>query len=251
MFKKFATDITHGIRSMVRGVDADWDFTERRKTMRFGCRYKFDLLKEDTKSVAYVVNYSMGGVRLAYPGSLKVGETIQLRFPHPLPNTSVRTLSCQVVWRRKNPKTLEMVAGLKFVESKEQLGKSWIVYFLRERGASSRDLIEDRKHVRLACNLDIVARTDSDRAVGQSKNIGLKGALLALNRPAEVGDMWALDITGLSSFPGIHIKCEVLSCEPGESGLYEQRVRFEPCDEPTTKLLKKYILALTKDFWTD
>jgi PilZ domain len=250
MLKKFATDITRGLRSMVRGVDADWDFTERRRTIRFNCRHKVDLLKGDVKTIAYVMDYSMGGVRLAYPGTIKVGEIIKLRFPHPLPGTTVRSLECEIVWRRKNPKTLEMLAGAKFQETKDRMSKSWIAYFFRERNATSRDLVEDRKYIRADCDLEIVARNDDDRAVGQAIDIGLDGANLRLNRPAEPGDKWTLDISGLSTFPGIYLTCEVLSCEPGEAGLFEQRVNFGKIDDDNLKLLRKYLLALCRDFWT-
>ena len=240
---------------MVRGVDADWDFSERRRCVRFTCRHKVDLVHEEDdggKNVAYVLNYGVGGVRITYPKSLKIGEKIKLRFPHPLPGFSVRTLECEVIWRRKNPKTLEMLAGLKFVEGKERMQSSWVAYFLRERGATGADAREDRDYFRAECKLDVVARADDDRAVGHALNMGIGGALLALNRPAEPGDEWGLDISGLSSFPAFHRRCQVKSCEMGENGMYIQRVEFGPVrDEDTAKLIRKYMLALSKDFWTD
>lgn len=239
---------------MVRGIDADWDFSERRRCVRFSCRHKVDLVREDDKkndkSVAYVLNYGVGGVRITFPKSLKVGEKVKLRFPHPLPGFSVRTLECEVIWRRKNPKTLEMLAGLKFLEGKERMQSSWVAYFLRERGASAGDIREDRAWVRSDCELEVVARSDEDRAVGRIKNIGMGGALVALNRPAEPKDEWGLDISGLSSLPAMHIRCQVKSCDMGEDGMYVQRVEFAPIkDETMAKLIRKYMLALHKDFW--
>lgn len=253
MLKKFAADITHGLRSMVRGVDADWDFAERRRCLRFSCRHKVELLQgeKENKAAAYVMNYGLGGVRLAFPGNLKIGERVKLRFPHPLPGFNVKSLECEVVWRRKNSKSLEMLAGLKFCESKERLAASWIAYFFKERGSSSNDLKENRKKVRVTCKLNAVARGEEDRGVGEVHNISLGGALLKLNRPSEVGDEWLLDIDGLSSFPGLHVKGKVLSCDTDDSGMFAQRVKFDPPDEEMAKLLKKYILALSKDFWTD
>lgn len=253
MLKKFASDITHGLRSMVRGVDADWDFNERRRCLRFQCRHKVEMLQgeNEAKSVAYVLNYGIGGVRIAFPGNLKVGERVKLRFPHPLPGYSVKALECEVVWRRKNSKSLEMLAGLKFVETKERMASSWIAYFFRERGASLQDLKENRKHVRAVCKLSVVARGEEDRAVGEVYNIGLGGLFMKINRPSEVGDTWLLDITGVSNFPGLHFSGRVLSCDPDSSGMYGQRISFQQPDEETIKLLRKYLLALTKDFWTD
>lgn len=248
MLKKFATDLTHGLRSMVRGVDADWTFNERRKTLRFNCRHKVDLLQDENKSLAYVIDYSMGGVRLAYPGALKVGERIKLKFPHPLPGYSVNTLDCEIVWRRKNSKTLEMVAGARFVESRDRMKSSWVAYFFNERGSS--DVRERRLFYRAEGKLDVVARGDADRSVGEVRNVSLGGAFLKINRPAEVGDIWGLDISGFG-LEGVHFKAEVLSCEMGESGLYEQRVKFTEKDEESLKLLRKYMVKLSKDFWTE
>lgn len=251
MLKKFATDLTRGVRSMVRGIDADWHFNERRRALRFKCRHKVDLLQGEKKSVAYVINYGLGGVRLSNPGSIKVGETVQLRFPHPLPGVSVRSVACEVLWRRKNTKTLEILAGLKFVEDGERMANSWLNYFFKERKATPEDLREKREFVRVPCKLELVARSDSDRGVGEVHNVSLGGAYLLVNRPAEVGDTWLLDIGGLSSLKPFHFQSTVLSCEMGESGLYAQRVKFKNHDEINLALLRKYLLALSKDFWTD
>jgi PilZ domain-containing protein len=250
MFKKFASDITRGLRSMVRGIDADWQFEERRRTLRFKSRHKVDMHHgEGEKHVAYVMDYSMGGVRINSAQSLKVGEVVDLQFPHPLPGVSKSSVKCEVLWRRKNPKTLEMLYGAKFLETAEHMMQSWVSYFFRERGAASGDLVEDRKHVRCACSLDVLARS-VENAQGKVLNIGLGGALLAINRPAEPGDQWGLDISGLSSFEGFHVKAIVQSCETGMSGLFNQRVEFKPPAEEQEKIMKKYILALSKDFWS-
>lgn len=250
MLKKFASDITKGLRSMVRGLDADWQFDERRRTIRFKSRHKVELLYgENEKKTAYVLNYSLGGARFSCPANLKVGQVVQLRFPHPLPGVSKSNIKVQVVWRRKNPKTLEMLAGGKFLESGEHMMQSWVSYFFRERGSSSEDLVEDRKSIRCDCKLDVLAR-GVEHAQGQVLNIGLGGALLTINRPAEVGDEWGLDISGLSSFEAFHMKAVVQSCETGMSGLFNQRVKFLPPDEIQGKVLRKYLLALSKDFWS-
>ena len=229
---------------MVRGVDADWQFDERRRTIRFKCRHKVDILQgegeAEQKTLGYVMNYSMGGVRLAHPGGLKVGEVVRIRFPHPLPGVTRNTVKCEVVWRRKNSKTLEMLHGAKFLESGEHMMQSWVSYFFRERGAAAGDLREDRAHVRCECKLDVLARGEEERAQGRVLNIGLGGALLALNRPAEVGDEWGLDISGLSSFEAFHVKGIVQSCETGKSGLFNQRMKFLPPEEEQEKVLKKY-----------
>lgn len=238
---------------MVRGVDADWQFHERRRSVRFKCRHKVDLLsgEDDNKTVAYVLNYSMGGVRISYPGNLKVGDKVKLRFPHPLQGVTVKAVSCEVLWRRKNSKTLEMLAGLKFLESGERMSQSWIAYFFREREASANDLKESRKSVRMSCKLDVVARSAEDRAVGQMLNLGLDGALIKINRPAEVGDLWLLDVSGLSSLAPLHFKASVLSCDMGPDGMYAQRVEFGPSEEEMQKIHRKYLLTLSKDFWDE
>ena len=108
--------------------------------------------------------------------------------------------------------------------------------------------MEDRKSVRCDCSLDVLARGD-ENAQGRVLNLGLGGALLAINRPAEVGDEWGLDISGLSSFEGFHVKGIVQSCETGKSGLFNQRVKFKQPAEEQEKIMKKYLLALSRDFW--
>lgn len=251
MLKKFAIDITHGLRSMVRGFDADWDFTERRQTLRIPCRHKVEMFRGESKKVAYVLDYSMGGLRITCPDVLKVGEKLKVQFPHPLPGISVNSLQCEVLWTRKNTKTLERLAGLKFLESGKRLASSWVAYFFRERNSTAQDLKEQRKLFRAECELEALARDGVDTAMGQVQNLSLGGAMVQLNRPAEVGDEWGLDLSGLSSFKPIHLKYTVLSCEAGTAGLYKQRIEFEEPDEETLKMLKKYMIALSKDFWTD
>lgn len=275
MLKKFATDITRGLRSMVRGLDADWDFEERRRSVRFPCRHKVEMTRtkaasgvssltknlnksagtvsapKTTKEITYVIDYSMGGVRISTVNQLRVGEELQLRFPHPLKNVKVSNVNCEVVWTRKNPKTLERVSGLKFKETKERMAASWVAYLFRERGSSSGDLREDRKFFRAACNLEVLARGEEERAVGRCRNLSTHGALVELNRPPEPEERWALDLSGLSTLPPMHVHCEVLGCEINDEGLYVQRVQFVNIDEETAKTLRKYLLHLCKDFWTD
>lgn len=252
MLKKFATDISHGLRSMVRGLDADWDFAERRKTIRFSCRHKVDVSKgEEAAKVAYVINYSMGGLRFSSTIKYKVGETVSIKFPYPLEGVQVRSVACEILWVRKNPKTLEIVCGAKFKETKQRMASSWVAYLFRERGADSKSLVEDRKKFRIPCSLDVLARAGEERAVGNVINLGPEGACLSINRPAEADDVWGLDIKGLSSLQPMHIKVTVLSCEVEAAGLFRQRVAFQPMDQATRALLASYLQHLARDFWTE
>lgn len=253
MLKKFATDISHGLRTMVRGLDADWDFSERRRTLRFSCRYKTEVIKGDQTKVAYVINYSMGGLRFSSTHKYKVGDQISIKFPHPLEGVAVRSIACEVLFVRKNPKTLEIVCGVKFKETKQRMAGSWIAYLFREKGVDGKDLVEKRKVFRTHCRLDVVARSGEERAVGHMTNISQQGACISINRPAEVDDIWGLDIKGLSNLAPMHIKVTVLSCEIEAEGLYRQRVQFhtESMDEPTRTLFHSYLQHLAKDFWTE
>jgi hypothetical protein len=251
MLKKFATDISRGLRTMVRGFDADWDFSERRKTIRFACRYKVDIVKGEESKVAYVINYSMGGLRFSSTHKYKVGDTVSVKFPHPLEGVTVRSISCEILFVRKNPKTLEVVCGAKFKETKPRMAASWVAYLFREKGVDAKDLLENRKVYRTLCRLDVVARAGEERAVGHMINIGPTGACIAINRPAEEDDIWGLDVKGLSSLQPMHIKVTVLSCEMEAEGLYRQRIRFNNLDETTKGLLMSYMQHLAKDFWTE
>ena len=251
MLKKFATDLSRGLRTMVRGLDADWDFSERRKTIRFTCRLKVDVVRGEESKVAYVINYSMGGLRFTSTVKYKVGETISVRFPHPIEGVTVRSISCEVLFVRKNPKTLEMVVGAKFKETKPRMAASWIAYLFREKGVATKDLVEDRKMYRSVCRLDVVARAGEERALGHMINISPAGACLAINRPAEPDDIWGLDVKGLSNLQPMHLKVTVLSCEMEAEGLYRQRITFNKLDEATKTLLMSYMQHLAKDFWTE
>ena len=252
MLKKFATDISRGLRTMVRGLDADWDFGERRKTIRFACRYKVDVSRGEETTVAYVINYSMGGLRFTSTQKYKVGETVSVKFPHPIEGVTVRSISCEILFVRKNPKTLETVCGAKFKETKPRMAASWVAYLFREKGVDAKDLLEKRKAFRANCRLDVVARAGEERAVGNVVNMSLEGACIVINRPAETDDIWGLDIRGLSSLQPMHVKVTVLSCEQEAEGLFRQRVRYnKPFDEATTNLLTSYMQYMAKDFWTE
>lgn len=253
MLKKFATDFSHGLRTMVRGLDADWDFSERRRTIRFNCRYKVEVVRGEDKKIAYVINYSMGGLRLTTPQKYKVGETISVAFPLPIEGVTVNSIKCEIVYVRKNPKTLESVVGAKFKETKQRMAASWIAYFFREKNADSKDLIEDRKHFRANCRLEVLARGVGDnRGVGQVINISTHGACIVIDKAAEVDDIWGLDIKGLSSLQPMHIKATVLENQEEPAGMYRQRVAFNtPLDDATQNLLVSYLQHLAKNFWTE
>lgn len=253
MLKKFATDLSRGLRSMVRGIDADWDFSERRRTVRFNCRYKVDVVRGTEKKIAYIINYSMGGLRFTTTQKYKLGEEIAVCFNLPLEGVTISSVTCEIIFVRKNPKTLETVVGAKFKETKQRMAASWVAYFFREKNASSKDLIEDRKFYRANCRLEVLARGDGDiRGTGQISNLSMQGACIVIDQPAEVDDVWGLDIKGLSNLQAMHIKASVLECEEEAAGLYRQRVAFNtPLDEMTQNLLLGYMQHLAKDFWTE
>ncbi len=264
MLKKFATDLSRGLRTMVRGIDADWDFAERRKTIRFQCRYKVDVTFKDTKKVAYVLDYSLAGLRFTSTVKFKIGEVVQVKFPHPLEGYGVRSLNCEVIWMRKNPKTLELVCGARFKETKPRMAASWIAYLFKEKKVDTKDLVEDRKFYRATCKLEVVARRDDLRSEGHIVDISTEGGCIMIDQASEEEETWGLDIKGLSNLEPMHIKATVLSCvteaevegEPdpdGEvqiEGIYRQRVKFQtPLDEKTILLLQNYMQHLAKDFW--
>ena len=253
MLKKFATDLSRGLRTMVRGLDADWDFSERRRTIRFNSRYKVEILRAEENKVAYVINYSMGGLRFTTTQKYKPGEQLSVNFPLPIEGVSVSKVACEVVFVRKNPKTLETVVGVKFKETKQRMANSWVAYLFREKNAESKDLIESRKVFRTNCRLEVLARGVGDnRGSGQVINISTQGACIVIDKPAETEDIWGLDIKGLSNLQAMHIKVTVLDCEEEAAGLYRQRVSFNsPLDEMTQSLLVSYMQHLAKDFWTE
>ena len=253
MLKKFATDLSRGLRSMVRGLDADWDFRERRRTVRFNCRYKVDIVRGTETKIAYIINYSMGGLRFTTTQKYKVGEQIGVTFSLPLEGVTVTSVTCEVVFVRKNPKTLETVVGAKFKETKQRMAASWVAYFFREKNVDNKDLIESRKFFRANCRLEVLARGMGDlRGNGQVTNLSMEGACIVVDQSAEVGDVWGLDLKGLSSLQPIHIKATVLECEEEAAGLFRHRLQFlTPLDDMTQNHLLGYMQHLAKDFWTE
>lgn len=239
---------------MVRGLDADWGFEERRRGLRFTCRHRV-ALKTAGSSLkgrkGYVVDYSVGGVRTITPEPLKVGDQFNVDFHIPIEGVAVNSLACEVVWCRKNQKSLENHSGLKFLEDPATVQASWVGYFFNEKGLTAEHLMETRHWFRIDCKIQVEVKGEAGRSKGNIRNLSMLGLMAELDKAQYIKTDLHVIMMPLERAGPLELLGRAVEVLPGEMGLFRHRILFQDVDPAKKKMLTKYMVTASKDFWTD
>ena len=221
---------------------------ERRRLVRLACSYDTSAYLEGRPVNVKLVDISLGGGKLQGPASnFQRGQLIQVS--NPLPEARVNEpVTARIVWiRPSRDEEGRFDIGLQFEESPEVLGKSWVITVLNKIGMQSK-VFNQRKYTRAAANLPIeIDLKTKERTPGTALDIGLGGALLAVDRPLSPTTRFTLHMGPLGNHDKLELSCEVISSRHDEGGAgWTHSAKFVEISTTQTKLLGKYVVDLLK-----
>ncbi|MCW5866508.1 MAG: PilZ domain-containing protein [Candidatus Eremiobacteraeota bacterium] len=221
---------------------------ERRRLVRLACSYDTSAYLEGRPVSVKLVDISLGGGKLQGPASnFQRGQLIQVS--NPLPEARVKDpVTARIVWLRPSrDEEGKFDIGLQFEESPEVLGKSWVITVLNKIGMQSK-VFNQRKYTRAAANLPIeIDLKTKERHPGTALDIGLGGALLAVDRPLSPTTRFTLHMGPLGNHDKLELNCEVISSRHDEAGIgWTHSAKFAEISTTQTKLLGKYVVDLLK-----
>ncbi|MFN8613423.1 MAG: PilZ domain-containing protein [Vulcanimicrobiota bacterium] len=221
---------------------------ERRRLVRLACDFDTSAYLEGRPVTVKLVDISLGGGKLRGPqSSFQRGQLIQVS--NPLPEARVNEpVTARIVWMRPSrDEDGKYDIGLQFEESPEVLGKSWVITVLNKIGMQSK-VFNQRKYTRAVANLPIeIDLKTKERTPGTALDIGLGGALLAVNRPLSPTTRFTLHMGPLGNHDKLELNCEVISSRHDEAGVgWTHSAKFAEISTTQTKLLGKYVVDLLK-----
>ncbi|MBT9585322.1 PilZ domain-containing protein [bacterium] len=220
---------------------------ERRRLVRLSCSYDTTAYFEGRPAPVKLVDISLGGGKLVGPNSFQRGQLIQVS--NPLPEAKINEpVTARIVWIRPNKdEEGRFDIGLQFEESPEILGKSWVITVLNKIGMQSK-VFNQRKYTRAVANLPIeIDLLVKERIPGTALDIGLGGALLAVDRPLSPTTRFNLYMGPLGNHEALELRCEVISSRHDEGGAgWTHSAKFAEISTTQTKLLGRYVVDLLK-----
>lgn len=249
------------LRNKIQGLEAtDPDFpqlslAERRKKLRVRTYIRLEFTTEDgVRGSAIVTDLSLDGLRLRCQSPLVEGQNVDVIFPDSSATEATGAVRCKVVWLQ----TIQQVgrtsyeAGLHFEDSRENMQRSWVKYVLEQLGFDENKTFQKRKYVRARGQIParIFTVHEGEALTGEVVNLGVGGALLALDRELPKDTQIHCEICLWRILPALRLPCRVMGVAPDGEHEGEGPPRqlhsllFLGMDTEEVKLLGNYVIFL-------
>lgn len=248
------------LRNKIQGLEAtDPDFpqlslAERRKKLRVRTYIRLEIARKDGRASAIVTDLSLDGMRLRCQQPLENGEQIEVFFPEGKDPEQTGSVRCRAVWLNTHEQVgrTSYEAGLSFEDSRDNMKRSWVKYVLEQLGFDENKTFQKRRFLR--ANGQIPARVftayEGESLTGEVINLGVGGALLALDQPLPRDTQIHCEICLWRILPPLRLPCKVLSAVPDSEHGGEGQPRhlhsllFLGMDTEEVKLLGNYVIFL-------
>jgi hypothetical protein len=248
------------LRNKIQGLEAtDPDFpqlslAERRKKLRVRTYIRMEYVTEEGRGSAIVTDLSIDGMRMRCQKALKDGEQIEVFFPDGSDSENTGSVRCRAVWLQ----TLEQVgrtsyeAGLSFDDSRDKMKRSWVKYVLEQLGFDDSKTFQKRKYMRAKGLIParIFTVHEGEAITGEVVNLGVGGALLALDAPLEKETQIHCEICLWRILPPLRLPCRIMAVAEDTEHEGEGPPRhlhsllFLGMDTEEVKLLGNYVIFL-------
>lgn len=248
------------LRNKIQALEAtDPDFpqlslAERRKKLRVRTYIRLEFQGSAGRSSGIVTDLSLDGMRMRCQHALAEGESIEVFFVDGDDSETTGSVRCRTVW----VESLDQVghrsyeAGLAFEDTRENMQRSWVKYVLEQLGFDEKKTFQKRRYLRAHGVIPArVFTAAGETPSGEVLNLGVGGALLALNAPLPTESQIHCEICLWRILPALRLPCRVMSvtedseAAPSEAGgRFLHSLLFLGMDTPEVKLLGNYIIFL-------
>lgn len=216
----------------------NWDYAERRGKMRAKCRIEASLVVSSGLIGADVLNISVTGMLLQCLGKVRKGEQVQLRSVKQHNQATNHSLNCRIEWTKKNGQG--WLAGVSFLDSAQEMGKSWLYWELKGLGLRMIGADQQRQDHRVRCLLPSRLTSRSQNLNARTINLSPSGALVqTTGKLMEVGEIVTLRFGPLDTLPKISAKANIASLPVEGAPTYG--LRFMTFEAGTPAQLKLYL----------
>lgn len=197
----------------------EWDFSDRRGTLRIPCNLEARLTHEGSDIEAEIVDIGLRGLRLILKGKVRKGSVVEL---HPKQGQR-RPVSCKIEWKSKTSDGF--LSGASFQNDSKALSESWLLDEVKAIGAEAVKTQQKRSGVRVICNTPAKLKHGQEKRDVVMVDLGLGGALIESDGEAlKKGDAVRLEYGPIEDLPRVVLNCEVVATYKREIPRYGLRI---------------------------
>lgn len=229
-------DFIELIKSLVG--KSDWDYAERRELLRVRCRIEATLQNQKGLMGAEILNISVEGMQLMCLAKVKTGSIVHLKGVKQYNQATHHDVACRVEWVKKQ--TPGYLAGVIFIDSPQQLSRSWLFWEMKERGLRTIASEQRRKEFRVRCLIPSQLVVAGERTAARVVNLSPTGAMIqTTGAPLQVGEGVRLTFGPIKDLPAIDVQSNVTSVHTEGAPVYG--LRFNSFKTGGPKELKRYL----------
>ncbi len=218
---------------------------EKRRSLRIKSYAQAQVVIEGEAYRAVIIELSLEGLRIkSMEAPLVEGAVIEVVY-HPDPsNPTWGSVKAQVAWVKRSGR--ELIAGMRYSDSSENLKRSWVKYLLQEIGFDENRTFQRRQHIRVDASIParLLADDQSLGAEGRLVNIGIGGTLLESRQQLTRGSLFTVEMSLWRILPTLRLPVAVLDSRAEGEDQFLTSLKFGAIEPDRVKLLGNYIINM-------
>lgn len=238
-------NIIQSIESM-DATEISQSLVEKRRSLRVKSYAQVRALLENQEHKAVVTELGVDGLRFkSMEAPLAQGQQVELRYISQVDGAAVGPVLVQIAWVQRVGR--DLVAGARYVDSYENMRRSWVRFLLMEVGFDDSQTYQRRKFIRVDASIPARIFNQATELVleGRLVNIGIGGCLLESGQTLEKGQEVIVEMSLWRILPTLQLSAKVIESRVcNESDLSLISLQFGKMDSAQVKLLGNYIINM-------
>ena len=219
---------------------------EKRRGLRVKSYAQVRAHMEGQEHKAIVTELGVDGLRMkSMEAPLAQGQEVELRYGSDVDGAEAGPVRVQVAWVQKSGR--DLVAGARYIDSRDNMRRSWVRFLLMEIGFDDTNTYQRRKFIRVDASIPSRIFHESEVVVGEARlvNIGIGGCLLESAEPLEQGRQVTVEMSLWRILPTLRLPASVLDVRSDpDTGLALASLQFGAMDPAQVKLLGNYVINM-------
>lgn len=240
------------LRNVIQSIESmdaqeiSQSLTEKRRGVRVKSYAQVRAQVGDQDHKAIVTELGVDGCRFkSMEAPLVQGQEVELRYASEVEGADVGPVRVQVAWVQKSGR--DLVAGARYVDSRENMRRSWVRFLLTEIGFDDTRTYQRRKFIRVDASIPSRIFDGSEVVIPEARlvNIGIGGCLLESASSLEKGREVTVEMSLWRILPTLRLPAIVIETRhDSEAGFYLTSLKFGSIDSAQVKLLGNYVINM-------
>lgn len=198
------------LKALKELVGLGWDFSDRRRLLRFPCKFEAQVGQGDDLMVAEIRDLSISGLQVLCYGPIKKNQNIRVKCRNLQLEAEYDTVNCKVQWRDKEG--TGFLVGASFTDPESLMRRSWVFFELKKLGMEASKAAQKRKGIRVVCLIPALLGVEGEVRKVKVKDLGLNGARIeAVGAPLKPGTTVKLGFGPIEKLPKIDADARVVA----------------------------------------